>query len=81
MVAFEAITWEARDVEGEDEELEHTITIFGRTADSKSVSLTTLFRPYFFIRLPNNTSDSGLHVLFQKIVKVCGKSAPKASMF
>jgi DNA polymerase delta subunit 1 len=64
MVAFEAITWEARDVEDE-----HTITIFGRTADSKSVSVTTVFKPYFFIRLSPNITESGIHILFQKIVQ------------
>jgi DNA polymerase elongation subunit (family B) len=72
MVAFEAITWEARDVDDE-----HTITIFGRTSDSKSVSVTTAFRPYFFIRLPQNINESGINILFNKIVKVCGKNAPK----
>jgi DNA polymerase delta subunit 1 len=77
MVAFEALTWESRDVGDDESDREHTITIFGRTGDSKSISVTTVFRPYFFIRLPNNISDSGVHVMFQKIVKACGKSAPK----
>jgi len=75
MVAFEALTWEARDI-GEDEDLEHTITIFGRTTDSKSVSVTTIFKPYFFIKLPTSTTESGLQVMFQKIVKICGKYPP-----
>ena len=47
MVVFQALTWEARDVEGE-----HQISIFGKTENGKSVCVTTTFDPYFFVKLP-----------------------------
>jgi len=42
MVVFQALTWEARDV---DEE--HMISILGKTETGKSVCVTTVFEPYF----------------------------------
>lgn len=65
MVIFQALTWEARDVD-----TEHLITILGRTEDGKSVAVTTPFKPYFFVKLHQreNNRDS-LQTLFKKIPK------------
>lgn len=44
---FQAIAWDARDTdEG------YTITIYGRAETGESVSVMTLFRPYFFAQFP-----------------------------
>ena len=56
MVVFQALTWESRDVEGE-----HLVSIFGRTEDGKSVCVTTPFKPYFFIKLP----DTNVHAIYK----------------
>ena len=68
MVVFEALTWEARDTEGE-----YIVSIFGRAANGDSVSVSTAFKPYFFVKLAKNASD---HFLFDKIKKACGDNAP-----
>ncbi len=60
MVIFQALTWEARDTD----DSEHLISIFGRSEDGKSVCVTTVFRPYMFVKLPKFKSDN---VVFQKI--------------
>tara|TARA_R110002074_G_scaffold317757_1_gene488188 strand:+ start:449 stop:3208 length:2760 start_codon:yes stop_codon:yes gene_type:complete len=45
MTEFQAVSWEAYDT------LKHYVVhIFGRTADGKSVCVTTPFKPYFFIK-------------------------------
>ena len=67
MVVFAALTWEASDFEDSD----HIINIFGRTEDGKSVCVSTSFSPYFFIKLPKGTNDTGSKILFDKIKKVC----------
>lgn len=62
MVVFEALTWEAR-----DEESEHLISIFGRTETGKSVCVTTAFAPYFFIKLPKNSTPDSSQLIYNKI--------------
>ena len=73
MVVFQALTWEARDrteeVENEDGTIEnvpieHLISIFGRTAEGKSVCVTTKFDPYFFVKLKSAEEAS---MYFKKI--------------
>ena len=71
MVVFEALTWHAKDEDGE-----HMITIFGRAENGKSVSVTTGFNPYFFIKLPIKSTDPSVRLLFDKICKVCGDDCP-----
>lgn len=71
MVAFEALTWEARDCEDE-----YIISIFGRTQAGISICVSTAFRPYFFIKLTKNSNDASVHFLFDKIKKSCGANAP-----
>ena len=62
MVVFQALTWEARDVEGE-----HQISIFGKTENGKSVCVTTTFDPYFFVKLPKGTTQQDVKRLYDDI--------------
>ena len=55
MVIFQAISWEAYDTD-----TRYRVHIFGRTADGKSVCVTTTFQPYFFVKLKSNSSDEAL---------------------
>ena len=59
MVVYQALTWESRDVEDD-----HMVSIFGKSEDGDSVCVTTIFRPYFFVKLGKNDSES---VVFQNI--------------
>jgi len=45
MVVFQAVAWDGKDYNGF-----YTIRIFGRTAEGKSVCLSTQFHPYFFVK-------------------------------
>ena len=45
MAQFQAIAWD-----GQDQDDQFTIRIFGRAEDGKSVSLGTKFNPYFYIK-------------------------------
>ena len=45
MEPFQAIAWD-----GQDQDDQYTIRIFGRTESGKSVSLGTRFNPYFYIK-------------------------------
>ena len=65
MVVFQALTWEARDVEGE-----HQISIFGKTENGKSVCVTTTFDPYFFVKLPRGTTDQDVNRLYNDICRL-----------
>jgi DNA polymerase delta subunit 1 len=71
MVVFEALTWEARDTDGE-----YIVSIFGRTAGGDSIAVSTAFKPYFFVKLAKNANDSSVHILFEKIKKSCNENAP-----
>jgi DNA polymerase delta subunit 1 len=62
MVVFQALTWEARDVEDE-----HQISIFGKTEEGKSVCVTTTFDPYFFVKLPKGAKQSDVKCLFNDL--------------
>ena len=48
MVQFQVLTWDAR-----DEDDEHLIRMFGKTMNGQSVCVTTPFKPYFFMKLPD----------------------------
>ena len=65
MVVFQALTWEARDTDDE-----HLISILGKTENGKSVCLTTVFEPYFFIKLPGGTTDQDVRVLYNDLNKL-----------
>jgi DNA polymerase delta subunit 1 len=65
MVVFQALTWEARDV---DEE--HLISILGKTETGKSVCVTTFFEPYFFVKLPRGTTEQDVRVLYNDLNKL-----------
>ena len=62
MVVFQALSWEARDVDDE-----HLISIFGRTSEGKSVCVTTAFKPYFFVKLSKTTTGAGVRALWSKL--------------
>ena len=62
MVAFQALTWEARDSDDE-----HLISIFGKTEDGKSVCVTTEFKPYFFVKLPRGTEMGHVEILYDRL--------------
>ena len=62
MVVFQALTWEAR-----DEDDDHKISIFGRTAEGKSVCVTTTFDPYFFVKLPKGTTQQDVKLLYSDL--------------
>ena len=66
MVVFQALTWEARDTDDE-----HLVSIFGKTEDGKSVCLTTAFTPYFFIKLPMDTSSATIQEIYNAINRKC----------
>ena len=68
MVVFEALTWEARDTDGE-----YVVSIFGRTEKGESISVSTAFKPYFFVKLAKNANDQ---TIFEKIKKASGDNAP-----
>lgn len=63
MVVFQAIAWEGTDVDEED----YTITVYGRTADGKSVSVSTPFQPYFYIKVPPKTAVSTVWEALSKL--------------
>lgn len=71
MVVFQALTWEARD---SDENDEHLITIFGKTEDGESVSVTTAFTPYFFVKLPEKVTHQTIREIYQNIDRKCPDS-------
>jgi DNA polymerase delta subunit 1 len=62
MVLFQALAWESSDSENE-----YIIHIFGKTEDGKSVCVSTPFQPYFFVRLPKNSTVTSTAGLFQQI--------------
>jgi DNA polymerase delta subunit 1 len=55
MDAFQAVAWD-----GQDQDDQFTIRIFGRAENGKSVSLGTTFNPYFYIKPPPGTQIDGL---------------------
>jgi len=65
MVVFQALTWEARDVDDD-----HLISILGKTENGKSVCVTTVLEPYFFIKLPRGTTNQDVTVLYNEINKL-----------
>ena len=65
-VEFQALTWEAVDTDDE-----HLISIFGKTEDGKSVCVTTLFTPYFFIKLSERVTQQTVQEIYNIIDKKC----------
>ena len=66
MVVFQALTWEARDVESE-----HLVSIFGKTQDGKSVCVTTSFTPYFFVKFPRGGTQKTAQEIYNAIDRKC----------
>ena len=69
MVVFQALTWEARDV---DEE--HLVSIFGKMENGASVCVTTSFTPYFFIKLPRGATPKMIQEIYDVIDRKCPES-------
>jgi DNA polymerase elongation subunit (family B) len=67
---FQALSWDARDVEDPTGDGDiYTISIIGRTEDGQSVCVSTVFAPYFFIKIARrDQSKSGIYRLFNKLV-------------
>ena len=65
-VEFQALTWEAIDTDDE-----HLISIFGKTEDGKSVCVTTVFTPYFFIKLSERVTQQTVQEIYNFIDKKC----------
>jgi DNA polymerase delta subunit 1 len=65
MVVFQALTWEARDTDDE-----HLISILGKTEDGKSICVTTVFEPYFFVKLPRGTTQQEIRLLYNDLEKL-----------
>ena len=70
MVVFEVLTWEAK-----DEDDEHIIRIMGRTAKGKSVCVSTVFNPYFYIKLNNHDNPKNI---FRQLTGVLSYSLVKS---
>ena len=65
MVVFQALTWEARDVDNE-----HHISILGKAENGKSVCVTTIFEPYFFVKLPRGSTEQDVQTLYNNLNKL-----------
>ena len=66
MVIFQALTWEARDVDDE-----HLVSIFGKTQEGKSVCVTTAFTPYFFVKFPKGATQKTAQEIFDTLNRKC----------
>ncbi len=64
MVVFQAVAWEGRDIDGE-----YTITVYGRTKEGKSVSVSTTFDPYFYVKIPPTVTSDTLWKTLQNVNK------------
>lgn len=75
MVVFQALTWEPRDTEEE-----HHISIFGKTEEGKSVCVTTVFNPYFFIKLSFGASQQTVNEIYNLLCRKCPDCVTSYSM-
>ena len=66
MVVFQALSWEARDTDDE----EYSISIFGRAENGDSVCVTTIFNPYFFVKVPKKIDPK---FYMSKVIKKCSE--------
>ena len=68
MVAFQALSWEARD---DEDAQSHVVSIIGKTEDGRSVCVTTEFEPYLFIRLPARSGQRDAQEYYHAIDRAC----------
>ena len=67
-ISFQAVTWNAKDLVDEDEDIrDYQIIIFGRTFDKKSICLKTFYNPYFYIEVPMSWKKSNGNYLIQAL--------------
>lgn len=55
---FQIISWDSRDTEREDATISHVITMYGRTAQGKSVVASCVYNPSFYIEVPDSQTKS-----------------------
>jgi DNA polymerase delta subunit 1 len=55
MVVFQVVAWD-----GKDDDDQYWVRMFGRSEDGKSVSVTTLWNPFFFVKLRKESSYEGV---------------------
>jgi len=68
---FQALTWEARDVNDEEGNVsDHQISVFGKTDVGKSVCVSFNFKPYLFVRIPDDRPGTQREIL-RKIEERC----------
>ena len=68
---FQALTWEARDVNDEEGNVsEHQVSVFGKTDAGKSVCVSFNFNPYLFVRIPDDRPGTQREIL-RKIEERC----------
>ena len=61
---FQALTWEARDVNDEEGNVsEHQVSVFGKTEAGKSVCVSFNFNPYLFVRIPDDRPGTQREIL------------------
>ena len=67
MVAFQALSWEAR-----DENERHVISIIGKTEDGQSVCVSTHFDSYFYVKLPpGHTGTNDVREIIAQLERTC----------
>jgi len=66
---FQALAWHARDED--DGHGPHLISVVGKDACGKSVCVTTEFKPYFFVRLPETFTQRDVKILLDEIRERC----------
>ena len=61
---FQALTWEARDAHDEEGNVtDHQVSIFGKTEDGKSACVSFNFKPYLFVRIPDDRPGTQREIL------------------
>ena len=85
MLNFQIVSLLGEDVAGDDESgsdseeetamQRYRITIFGRSADRKSICVKTFFDPYFFVEIPEGYTNSQIAFMKTAFTKCLYKNA------
>ena len=69
-ITFQAVSWDAKDIEDEDEgSKDYQIIIFGRTFDNRSICVKTFYNPYFYVEVPMKWKKTDAAYLIQTVKK------------